>query len=144
MAFTDVLSILINIFLHKELKTKRKSAFYHTPDRIGYKMQLDVKHVPKHCKHKNLPLDKNITNTLLTIIDEASRERFIYFFDEYNQFNTTQFLMIAIKYYGYIPNISQTDNGPEFTGVVIIKWTRKIRENEKGYNYDKKALFKRI
>ena len=29
-------------------------------------------------------------------------------------------------------------------GVVIIKWTRKIRENEKGHNYDKKALFKRI
>ena len=37
------------------------------------------------------------------------------FFDEYNQFNTTQFLMMAIKYYGYIPNIIQTDNGPEFT-----------------------------
>ena len=29
-------------------------------------------------------------------------------------------------------------------GVVIIKWTRKMRENEKGHNYDKKALFKRI
>ena len=37
------------------------------------------------------------------------------FFDEYNQFNTTQFLMMAIKYYGYIPNIIQTDNEPEFT-----------------------------
>ena len=37
------------------------------------------------------------------------------FFDEYNQFNTTQFLMMAIKYYGYIPNIIQTDNRPEFT-----------------------------
>ena len=114
-------------------------------------MQLDVKHVPKHCKHKNLPLDKKYYQ--YTIIHEASRERFIYFFDEYNQFNTTQFLMMAIKYYGYIPNIIQTDNGPQFTsrnwhkvknGVVIIKWTRKIRENEKGHNYDKKALFKRI
>ena len=29
-------------------------------------------------------------------------------------------------------------------GVVIIKWTRKIRENEKGHNYEKKVLFKRI
>ena len=48
-------------------------------------MQLDVKHVPKHCKHKNLPLDKKYYQ--YTIIDEASRERFIYFFDEYNQFN---------------------------------------------------------
>ena len=36
MAFTDVLSVLINIFFI----TKRKSAFYHTPDRIGYKMQF--------------------------------------------------------------------------------------------------------
>ena len=76
-------------------------------------MQLDVKHVPKHCKHKNLPLDKKYYQ--YTIIDESSRERFIYFFDEYNQFNTTQFLMMAIKYYGYIPNIIQTDNGPKFT-----------------------------
>ena len=39
-------------------------------------MQLDVKHVPKHCKYKNLPLDKKYYHT---IIDEASRERFIYF-----------------------------------------------------------------
>ena len=60
-----------------------------------------------------LPLDKKYYQ--YTIIDEASRERFIYFFDEYNQFNTTQFLMMAIKCYGYIPNIIQTDNGPEFT-----------------------------
>ena len=29
-----------------------------------------------------------------------------------------------------------------FTGVFIIKWTRKIRENEKGHNYDKKVLSK--
>ena len=41
-------------------------------------MQLDVKHVPKHYKHKNLPLDKKYYQ--YTIIDEASRERFIYFF----------------------------------------------------------------
>ena len=89
MAFTDVLSVINKHFIHKEFKTKRKSVFYHTPDKIGYKMQLDVKHVPKHCKHKNLPLDKKYQ---YTIIDEASRERFIYFFDKYNQFNTTQFL----------------------------------------------------
>ena len=82
--------------------------------------------MPKHCKHKNLSLDKKYYQ--YTIIDEASRERslfiylFIYLFDEYNQFNATQFLMMAIilnmaiKYYdGYIPNIIQTDNGPEFT-----------------------------
>ena len=81
MAFTDVLSVLINNFLHKEFKPKRKSAFYHTPARIGYKMQLDVQHVPKHCKHKNLPnlpLDKKYYQYI--IIDEALRERFIYFF----------------------------------------------------------------
>ena len=96
MAFTDVLSVLNKHFFHKEFKTKRKSAFYHTPDRLGYKMQLDVKHVPKHCKHKNLPLDKKYYQ--YTIIDEASRERFIYFFDQYNQFiNTTQFLIMVIK-----------------------------------------------
>ena len=70
-------------------------------------MQLDVKHVPKYCKHKNLPL-KNIINTLLLI--KLQENALFIFFDEYNQFNTTQFLMMAIKYYGYIPNIIQTDN----------------------------------
>ena len=39
-------------------------------------MQLDVKHVPKYCKHKNLPLDKKYYQYT---IDKALRERFIYF-----------------------------------------------------------------
>ena len=64
--FYRCLSVLINIFFIKNLKRKEKR-LYHTPDRIGYKMQLNVKHVPKHCKHKNLPLDKKYYQ--YTIID---------------------------------------------------------------------------
>ena len=81
MPFTDVLSVLITFFFIKSLKPKEKAPFiiHLTGLATKYnKMQLDVKHVPKHCKHKNLPLDKKYYQ--YTIIDEASRKRFIYFF----------------------------------------------------------------
>ncbi|MEX2783867.1 DDE-type integrase/transposase/recombinase, partial [Streptococcus sp. H49] len=50
-----------------------------------------------------------------TVIDEASRERFIYPFKEQSSHSTVQFLKMAIKYFGYRPQILQTDNGFEFT-----------------------------
>ena len=67
---------------------------------------------------------KNIINTLLLM--KLQENALFIFFDEYNQFNTTQFLMMAIKYYGYIPNIIQTDNGPEFTFRTGIKLRRIV------------------
>ena len=69
-------------------------------------MQLDVKHVPKHCKYKNLPLDKKYYQyTIIDVLMNLQENTLFIFFDEYNQFNTTQFLIMAIKYYGYNPNI---------------------------------------
>lgn len=84
---------------------------YDTPKKIGEKWQLDVKYVPKSCYVGKIP-DRFYQ---YTVIDEASRERFIYPFREVSSYSTVQFIKMAIKYFGYQPEIIQTDNGPEFT-----------------------------
>jgi len=56
-----------------------------------------------------------------TVIDEASRERFIYAYLEQNGFSTVDFIKRAIKYFGYIPQVIQTDNGGEFTNFANTK-----------------------
>ena len=50
-----------------------------------------------------------------TVIDEASRERFIYPYKEQSSYSTIDFVKRAIVYFGYKPEIIQTDNGQEFT-----------------------------
>ncbi|MBM7636075.1 transposase InsO family protein [Streptococcus saliviloxodontae] len=72
---------------------------------------IDIKYVPTHCYTGQLP-DKFYQ---YTIIDEASRERFIYPFKEQSSHSTVQFVHMAIKHFGYKPKIIQTDNGFEFT-----------------------------
>lgn len=56
-----------------------------------------------------------------TMIDEASRERFIYPYKEASDYSTVDFVKLAIKYFGYIPEIIQTDNGGEFTNTRTTK-----------------------
>ena len=50
-----------------------------------------------------------------TVIDEASRERFIYPYMEQSSYSTIDFLKRSIAYFGYQPQVLQTDNGAEFT-----------------------------
>ena len=84
---------------------------YDTPTNIGIKWQMDVKVVPKLCYVGELP-DKFYQ---YTVIDEASRERFIYPYKEQSSYSTIDFIKRAIVYFGYKPEIVQTDNGQEFT-----------------------------
>ena len=92
-------------------KKKRKPKPYDTPTELGIKWQMDVKHVPTACYSGTVPQKFY----QYTIIDEASRERFIYPYMEQSSFSTVDFLKRAITYFGYQPLILQTDNGPEFT-----------------------------
>lgn len=85
---------------------------YHTPDNIGEKWQVDVKYVPDSCKCDNIPNDMHFFQ--YTCIDEASRERYIYHYMEQSAQNTVDFIKRCIRYFGYKPNIIQTDNGMEF------------------------------
>ena len=86
---------------------------YDTPVNIGEKMQLDVKYVPLECR--TVRMDHSEQYYQYTIIDEATRQRFIYAYRECNGSTTVDFVVRAIKYFGYIPKIIQTDNGTEFT-----------------------------
>lgn len=84
---------------------------YETPKELGKKWQSDVKFVPKSC----------YTGTdgeeffQYTMIDEATRERFIYAYKEHSGYSSVDFTMRSIAYFGYLPDIIQTDNGSEFT-----------------------------
>lgn len=94
-------------------KNRRNPQPYHTPSNIGVKWQMDVKFVPTACYSSNVPQKFY----QYTVIDEASRERFIYPYMEQSSYSTTDFLKRAISYFGYQPEILQTDNGAEFTHI---------------------------
>ena len=105
----------IGYYNNPEIKgTSRKhNQEYHTPKEIGKKWQIDVKFVPKECKTKEIPADKKFYQ--YTCIDEASRERYLYWYEENSAMNTVDFVKRCIRYYGYKTEEIQTDNGPEFT-----------------------------
>lgn len=86
---------------------------YETPLVIGEKMQLDVKYVPYECRTKEVPFDMRFYQ--YTIIDECTRERFIYAYKDICGATTCDFVKRAIIYFGYVPKCIQTDNGLEFT-----------------------------
>ena len=102
-------------FNQKPLSAKKtyKPKPYDTPSSLGVKWQMDVKYVPKACYTGQLP-DHFFQ---YTVIDEASRERFIYPYKEQSSYSTVDFVKKAIKHFGYAPQIIQTDNGAEFTHI---------------------------
>ena len=92
-------------------KKKRENQPYDTPSELGIKWQMDVKYVPTACYNGSVPQKYY----QYTVIDEASRERFIYPYMEQSSYSTCDFLKRAITYFGYKPQQLQTDNGAEFT-----------------------------
>lgn len=96
---------------------------YDTPTKIGEKMQLDVKYVPYDCRTKDVPFDMKFYQ--YTIIDECTRERFIYAYKEQCADSTCDFVRRAIMYFGYVPKTIQTDNGQEFT---FLRDTKKVHK----------------
>lgn len=99
------------IFVDKEhINKPYKPKKYNTPKDPGIKMQLDVKYVPKKCYTGQLP-EKFYQ---YTILDECTRERFIYAFNELSSHTTILFLKRAFIYFGYLPKTIQTDHGFEF------------------------------
>ena len=100
-------------YVNKEQHKKYIPKHYDTPEKLGIKWQLDVKYVPKYCYSGN----DGQKFYQYTIIDEASRERFIYPYKEQSSYSTIDFVKRAIVYFGYKPQIIQTDNGAEFTHI---------------------------
>lgn len=100
--------------------TKKKSKHkgkYDTPTSIGEKWQMDVKYVPSACYSGK----DGQQFYQYTIVEEASRKRFIFAYEEHSSYSTLDFVKRAIVYFGYAPNILQTDNGGEFTHTAKTK-----------------------
>lgn len=96
----------------KEERTPYVPQPYNTPEMLGVKWQMDVKYVPRIC-NKGEFADEWVYQ--YTMIDEATRERFLYPYKEHSGWSTVDFIKRAIAYFGYLPKIIQTDNGTEFT-----------------------------
>ena len=107
---------------NKPRKTPYKPKPYDTPLHIGEKWQLDVKFVPFECRTMSVRGDRHFYQ--YTIIDEATRERFIYPYEDLCATSTVDFVRRAIVYFGYKPKTIQTDNGSEFT------YTRQTRDDK--------------
>lgn len=103
----------LGYYINKEQHKKYIPKHYDTPKELGIKWQLDVKYVPKYCYSGN----DNEKFYQYTVIDEASRERFIYPYREQSSYSTVDFIKRAILYFGYKPETIQTDNGAEFTHI---------------------------
>lgn len=86
---------------------------YDTPKYLGEKWQIDVKHVPTKCLTSSIISDTKLYQ--YTCLDEASRKRFLYWYDEQSPFATVDFIKRCIEFYGYVPKEIQTDNGQEFS-----------------------------
>ena len=71
-----------------------------------------MKYVPKHCN--NGPFREEQLYQY-TIVEEASRQRFLYAYKEQSSWSTCDFLQLAIRFFGYLPRTLQSDNGQEFT-----------------------------
>ena len=101
-------------YRRKAESTKKKSkhqGHYDTQTELGIKWQMDVKYVPTVC-YVGTDGEKFYQYTM---IEEATRERFIYAYREQSSYSTVDFVKRAIVYFGYAPQTIQTDNGSEFT-----------------------------
>ena len=77
-------------------------------------MQIDVKEVPYNCLRGALLRD-NKHLYQWTAIDECTRIRFVYGFEEHTPENSVKFLHMMVKAFPFKIQTIQTDNGTEFT-----------------------------
>ena len=85
----------------------------------GERIQIDVKYVPKECLSPRLSRNGNYTQFFqYTAIDEYSRLRILWGYDERNTYTSSEFLKMAVSFYkahGIEVECVQVDNGAEFT-----------------------------
>ncbi len=80
----------------------------------GEKVQIDVKEVP-YCCLKGAAKRDGKRMYQWTAIDECTRFRFVYEFEEHTPENSVKFLKMLIKVFPFKIQTVQTDNGTEFT-----------------------------
>jgi transposase InsO family protein len=116
-SFSGMVYAAKRLGLKEQTKTKKKSREQRRYPEIlvpGEKVQIDVKEVPYNClRGKILREEKHLYQW--TAIDECTRMRFIYGFEEHTPENTVKFLAMVIKAFPFKIQTIQTDNGTEFT-----------------------------
>jgi len=80
----------------------------------GEKVQIDVKHVSYHCLKGNAKRDSKRLYQY-TAIDECTRLRFTYGFEEQTPENSIRFLNLLQEVFVFPIQTIQTDNGTKFT-----------------------------
>lgn len=99
----------------QEPQTRYKPKPYEPMTFPGERIQIDVKHVPRHCKVGEVEGTKLYQ---YTAIDEYSRLRYLEGFEEISTYSSAQFLHNAVRFFkshGIRVSCVRTDNGPEFT-----------------------------
>ena len=99
----------------KVKKKKREIRRYPELTVPGEKVQVDVKkEVPYNClRGKVLRDNKHLYQW--TAIEECTRMRFVYAFEEHTPDNSVRFLLMFKKAFPFKIQTIQTDNGTEFT-----------------------------
>ncbi len=97
----------------------------------GEKVQIDVKEVP-YCSLKGEAKREGNPLYQWTAIDECTRVRFVYGYEEHTPENSVKFLKQLQKAFPFRIQTIQTDNGPEFTYKYISEtkespFTKEVR-----------------
>ena len=98
----------------KQHEAKRHDRRYPELSVPGEKVQIDVKEVPYCCLRGDL-VRNNKHLYQWTAIDECTRIRFVYGFEEHTPENSVKFLRMLVKVFPFKIQTVQTDNGTEFT-----------------------------
>jgi len=100
-------------------KKGRRNYRQCTPCEIpGEKIQIDVKQVPSNCiRGEHRQNEKNLFQW--TAIDECTRTRFTYGYEEHTPENSVDFLNRFLNWFPFEIHCIQTDNGTEFTYTFI-------------------------
>ena len=98
----------------KHKAPRRNDRRYPELQTPGEKVQIDVKEVPFCCLRGDLARN-NKHLYQWTAIDECTRVRFVYGFEEHTPENSVKFLKMLVKVFPFKIQTIQTDNGTEFT-----------------------------
>lgn len=116
-SFSGMVYAAKRLGLQEQKKAKKKSRVRRRYPELtvpGEKVQIDVKEVPFNCLRGAILRD-NKHLYQWTAIDECTRMRFVYGFEEHTPENSVKFLKMLIKVFPFKIQTIQTDNGTEFT-----------------------------
>ena len=98
-----------DVKLNPKKKRKTKAKKYIQMTYPGERLQIDTKNVPSSC----LPNKQKLYQ--FTAIDEFTRLRYIYFYDDKSSYSANEFLKRVLDYFPFPIKEIRTDNGMEYT-----------------------------